>query len=210
MFIPTTVSWVVDPINYWIGWPSQPKHNPTKFYYFIELGAYIHQLLWTEVKRSDALEMIIHHIATISLLVLSYLACFTRIGTVVLFLHDLSDVFLEAAKCLNYTSKAAGRKYFGPISEVVFAVFAITFFITRLVLYPRYVLHSVLWVGPTATIYSQHFAGYYIFVVFLVILQFLHIFWFYLIAKMVFVMFTSGITKDIRSDDENEDEVKKE
>ena len=49
-------------------------------YYHIELGCYLHQLLWTEVSRSDALEMILHHLITICLLIFSYLTNFTRIG----------------------------------------------------------------------------------------------------------------------------------
>ena len=79
-------------------------------YYQIELGCYIHQLLWTEASRSDALEMVLHHLITICLLVLSYLTNFTRVGASILFIHDLADIFLETAKVLNYTSQAPGHQ----------------------------------------------------------------------------------------------------
>jgi hypothetical protein len=40
----------------------------------------------------------IHHIATTLLLVYSYYVNFTRVGVMVLLVHDMSDIFLEAAK----------------------------------------------------------------------------------------------------------------
>jgi hypothetical protein len=40
----------------------------------------------------------IHHVATVGLLVYSYYLNFTRIGVMVMLVHDASDVFLEAAK----------------------------------------------------------------------------------------------------------------
>ena len=36
-------------------------------------------------------------------------------------------------------------------------------------------------------------------------LQVLHVFWFYLIARMIYKLATTGIEKDERSDDEDED-----
>lgn len=40
----------------------------------------------------------IHHVATVFLLVYSYWVNFTRIGVMILLVHDSSDIFLEAAK----------------------------------------------------------------------------------------------------------------
>ena len=41
--------------------------------------------------------MVIHHIVTTILLVLSYNTGFFRIGCVIILLHDVSDVFLEVS-----------------------------------------------------------------------------------------------------------------
>lgn len=43
----------------------------------------------------------VHHIATVLLLVYSYYVNFARVGTMVLITHDISDIFLELAKLLR-------------------------------------------------------------------------------------------------------------
>ena len=41
--------------------------------------------------------MAIHHVVTIMLTVFSYSSGFFRIGSVIMFLHDLADIFLEVS-----------------------------------------------------------------------------------------------------------------
>lgn len=48
-----------------------------------------------DVRRSDYYEMATHHIATISLLSMSFTINFVRIGTLILFIHDSADIFLS-------------------------------------------------------------------------------------------------------------------
>lgn len=81
-------------------------------------------------------------------------------------------------------------------------VFAITFAITRLYIYPRYVLYEVIFESPKT--FGSDWIGYWAFAVLLSILQVLHIFWYSLIAKMIYKLVTTGIEKDERSDDEDE------
>lgn len=54
-----------------------------------------------QVRRKDWLESMVHHIATVLLLVYSYYVNFARVGTMVLITHDISDIFLELAKLLR-------------------------------------------------------------------------------------------------------------
>lgn len=197
-----TASWITETMNHWRGWPMHDLTDAIKFYYQVELGAYIHQLFWTEVSRSDAYEMILHHVTTISLIVLSYLTNYTRVGTSILLLHDLADVFLESAKIFNYTSKAKGHEWTKHLCDILFVCFAVTFFATRLVMYPRFIIYSVLFEAPD--VFGIEWIGFWVFAGLLVVLQCLHIFWFYLIGKMVYRLITTGIEKDERSDDEEE------
>ena len=203
IFTPTTVSWVLDTRMHWQGWPLQGVSSGISYYYQIELGAYLHQLMWTEVSRSDSLEMAVHHLATILLVVGSYLTNFTRIGASILLLHDISDVFLESAKVFNYISKAKGGKWASSVCDALFALFAISFLITRLIVYPRYLVHSFLFEAPEI---MGYWPGYTVFSGLLLILQGLHIFWFYLILRMIPSLLSTGIQKDERSDDEAEGE----
>jgi ceramide synthetase len=164
--------------------------------------------MWTEVSRSDAIQMISHHFITIALLVASYLTNFVRLGSIILLIHDLSDVPLEFAKCLNYTAKArgGGNLWMQPYVDIIFGIFMVTFFVTRLVIYPRQVLMSLFIEG--IDYFGCNFLGCYVFLGLLVALQCLHIFWFYLIARMAYGLLVVGkVEKDVRSDDEGEDVV---
>lgn len=201
LFFPQTASWVLDTKKHWQDWPMQEVTPLLMYYYKIELGAYIHQIMWTEVSRSDSVEMVIHHLATILLIVGSYMTSFTRIGASILLLHDYSDILLESAKIFNYISKAKGGKWACTVCDTLFALFAISFAITRLIFYPRYLVYSLLYEAPAIL---GTWPGYPLFAVLLLVLQGLHIFWFYLILRMIPSLLSTGIQKDERSDDETE------
>ena len=49
-------------------------------------------MLWN---LQDFVANVIHHIATVILISFSYLCNFTRIGAMVMVIHDISDIFLE-------------------------------------------------------------------------------------------------------------------
>lgn len=54
--------------------------------------------------------MLIHHIVTIMLICMSYDLGVHRIGVVLLLLHNISDVFLDSAKCFHYVG-LVGRRH---------------------------------------------------------------------------------------------------
>lgn len=43
----------------------------------------------------DFWQMVVHHIVTVLLLIFSYYSGFFRIGSIIVLLHDLADIFLE-------------------------------------------------------------------------------------------------------------------
>lgn len=202
LFQPKSVEWINDTSKYWQGWPYQPIDDNIKLLYQLQLACYFHQLSWIELPlRSDSKEMMLHHFATISLIGLSYITSFTRIGTTIFLAHDVADIFLESAKCFNYTSRTVGRKHLSIYCDVLFGIFAIIFFVTRLILYPRYMVWSLVYEAPK--LLGGMWPGWYAFAGLLTLLQLLHIFWFYLIVRMISKLITTGIDKDVRSDDED-------
>jgi len=205
LFYPEPQEWVMDTRKHWLGWP-QPVSNTVVVYYQLALGCYLHQLMWTEVSRSDALEMILHHITTILLLGMSFLTQFTRVGASILLVHDVADVFLESAKCFNYAAQnnAGCKRWASPLCDVLFGCFAVSFFVTRLIIYPRYLVWSLVVESPP--LLGGSWPGHWGFSGLLLTLLALHVFWFMLICKMIYRMFTTGIEKDERSDDEEETE----
>ena len=178
-----------------------------------ELSFYVSLLctIFTDVKRKDFLEQVIHHFATVSLIAFSYVCGYTRIGTLVMWCHDVSDIFLEGAKLCVYSKKNS-------LADLLFVGFGVVFFIrfllsqffwkinfeflSRLVYYPFWIVHTS-WV-KSMWIFSP-FPGYYLFNFLLMVLQVLHIFWFYLIVKMAFRLMSGNQVEDSRSDSEESD-----
>jgi ceramide synthetase len=142
-----------------------------------ELSFYISLLLTItmDIQRKDFWEMFVHHIATISLMLLSYTGNFVRIGSLILLLHDISDIFLEGAKLTNYVLDGASV-----ICDVLFGLFALVFGTTRLFYFPFFVLWTISFdsfevFGAES---SALWTGRRIFMVFLYTLQALHCFWY--------------------------------
>jgi len=202
LFVPNKAIWISDTKQYWEGWPYQKIEDNIKLLYQLQLACYFHQLSWIELPlRSDSKEMMLHHIATITLTGLSYLTSFTRIGATIFFTHDIADIFLESAKCFNYIARTEGRKHLSIYCDILFGIFAIIFFVTRLIFYPRYMVWSLVKEAPE--LLGGIWPGWYAFAGLLILLLLLHVFWFYLIVRMIYKLVTTGIDKDVRSDDED-------
>lgn len=119
----------------------------------------IFALIFWETKRSDWGVSMSHHVATAILIVFSYVSryssrinifftgfnctpnlyesiCrFARVGSVVLALHDASDIFLEIGKM----SKYSGVEW---LASTAFILFVLSWIILRLVYFPFWILRS--------------------------------------------------------------------
>lgn len=149
--------------------------------------------------------MFIHHLATIGLLLLSYTGNFVRIGTLIMLLHDVSDIFLEGAKLFNY-AYGDGESIW---TDVFFGCFAVVFGATRLIYFPFWVLWVIAYDSQTlfiAQFWTTHnWPGVRMFQGMLYTLQVLHIFWYKTIVTMVKAAIEKGVVeKDIRSAEEDD------
>ena len=98
---------------------------------------------------------------------------------------------LQLAKMLHYAKLERS-------AEFVFAVFAVLFFITRLVVFPFRLIWAVAFDLPYHT---GHFPAQIMGLSLLILLQVLHIYWFKLIALMVCQLLKGQrVKKDVRSD----------
>ncbi|CAF1553521.1 unnamed protein product [Rotaria sp. Silwood1] len=193
-------SWTWNTQDCWLNYPNHLLTDDIFWYYMIELAFYwsLIFLQFIDVKRKDFWQMFLHHIATIFLLSFSYIVNFVRIGTLVLVIHDCGDYWLESGKMAKY---ARAQK----ICNILFIIFAIVWFITRLCYYPYKVLYTTTFEELTIL---GFFPAYYVFNGFLILLQILHYFWFYLICRVAISAYKAGkVKKDDRSDsDESDDE----
>lgn len=190
--------WFYDTREVWTGFPKQTMLESQYWYYILEMSFY-GSLLFSvafDVKRKDFKEQIIHHLATLVLLSFSWCVNYIRIGTLVMLVHDASDVLLESAKLFNYAK-------WEKTSLAIFVVFSVVFLVTRLIIFPFWLIHCT-WVYPIH--HYPAFFGYYFFNVMLVVLLGLHVFWAYLILGMMRKFMFGTLTRDERSDYEEEDE----
>lgn len=179
-------------------WADYPMAAPTidvTWYYWLSMGHYIHLFCaqFADIKRKDFVEMVVHHIVTLLLLTFSWMVNFTRIGALVLAVHDGCDVFLQLAKLFNYM-------HLQMFTDATFAVFAITFFVCRLIIFPgRIIYSSLVWTVTTGG-YKPWFV-YYFFNGLLLSLLVLHFIWFSIIMSMLIRWLRTGeMKKDARSD----------
>ncbi|KAL3582070.1 hypothetical protein D5086_016402 [Populus alba] len=135
--------WLGNTKYFWVGpgsqaWPDQKMKLKLKAVYMYAAGFYtysIFALIFWETRRSDFGVSMSHHVATVILIVLSYILRFGRVGSVVLAIHDASDVFLEVGKMSKY-SGAEG------VASFAFILFVLSWILLRLIYYPFWVLWS--------------------------------------------------------------------
>lgn len=109
--------------------------------------------------------------------------------------HDSSDFLLESAKMFHYAGWTR-------TCDSLFVIFSLVFLVARLVVFPGRVIHTTL---VASLEFFQPFFGYYFLNALLLVLQALHIFWAYLILRMLFkFVFLGKVERDERSDEESE------
>ncbi|CAL5333721.1 unnamed protein product [Camellia sinensis] len=202
-------SWFKDTKGYFRGWPNQELKLPLKLFYMCQCGFYVYSivaLLTWETRRKDFAVMMSHHVVTVILIGYSYIASFFRIGSIILALHDASDVFLEAAKVFKYSEKELG-------ASVFFGLFAISWLILRLIVFPFWVINSSSYHICEFLRCSEAYpmSLYYVFNTMLLTLLVFHIYWWVLICSMITRQLKNRgkVGEDIRSAKKKEEEKSK-
>ncbi|WOK94120.1 ASC1-like protein 1 [Canna indica] len=205
--------WFTSTRYFWVGpgdqvWPDQKIKLKLKAVYMYAAGFYtysIFALMFWETRRSDFGVSMSHHVATVILIVLSYIFRFARVGSVVLALHDASDVFLEVGKM----SKYSGADW---LANSSFLLFVASWVLCRLTYFPFWILRSTSYEVLLTLDKEKHkFEGpiyYYVFNTLLFSLLVLHIYWWVLIYRMLVkqIQARGHVGDDVRSDSESEEE----
>nr|XP_023653417.1 ceramide synthase 6 [Paramormyrops kingsleyae] len=170
-------TWIWNTKYCWYSYPYQPLTVDLHYYYVLQLSFYLSMLFmqFTDIRKKDFLLILMHHLATILLVTFSYVNNMVRVGSLVMCLHDAADVLMEAAKMANYAKCQR-------VCNVIFVMFALVFVSSRLGVYPIWVLNTTLFesweiIGP--------YPSWWVFNSLLLLLQVLHVFWFYLIVRLL-------------------------
>lgn len=136
----------------------------------------------------------IHHVVTSGLLFYSYAVNFTRVGVVIILIHDVSDIFLEMAKLCRYANR-------DDLGVPAFVVFFVSWVICRVVIFPLFVIRSTLF-EPVVLVAARYGIEprphWEIFNGLLLVLFVLHLYWTVLIFQVIQRQFTHGTITDVR------------
>jgi hypothetical protein len=169
-------------------------------YYLWELGFYISALFThftLETRRKDFVEMAIHHVVTIGLIYFSHSLHLERLGLLVLLVHDVADIFLEAAKLLE----CVGLEF---LATLCFSCLLIVWPVSRMYYFPVKIIRS--WMVEHQPMNVPYYTP---FLIALFVLQALHIYWFILIIKVALRKIFKGKISDVREDSVVENNKKK-
>ncbi|ERN00610.1 hypothetical protein AMTR_s00091p00092100 [Amborella trichopoda] len=197
--------WFTDRKQFFEGWPNQELKFTLILYYMCQCGFYAYSIaaiLKWETRRKDFHIMMSHHVITVVLIWMSFISRFFRIGSIILALHDVNDVFMETAKLSKYT----GNEH---AASTCFGFFAISWFLLRLIYFPFWVIRSSSHDAVDVFVLSKgyHSFLYYLLNTMLITLLIFHIYWGILIFFMVSRQLKNRgqVGEDIRSDSDNED-----
>jgi sphingoid base N-palmitoyltransferase len=171
-------------------WESRPYPLHIRVYYYIEFSYYFVEIfyLFSEHYFKDFSVFLIHHMATLGLIALSYNNDFLRYGVAIMALHDISDPFLEIGKLVIYTKKT-------PYSALLFVIFTTVFFSSRLVVYPCFIVRPAFYFITDLAPNCQNYA----ILVMLSSLVVLHIIWAMIILRIGWGLVATCNLKDTRS-----------
>ncbi|THH08649.1 hypothetical protein EW145_g2568 [Phellinidium pouzarii] len=202
--------------NFWIGYPHWDLKPALKRYYLMHLSYWIQQLIVLALKiekpRNDFHELVAHHIVTLWLIGWSYGINMTLIGNAVFVSMDIPDTFLALSKLLNYLNLERTKAV-----SFVFFIGIWTYFRHYLNVV---MLHSI-WTEfdlipdearffrPSDGVWMAGWMKYQIFTPVL-LLQFLNLFWYFLILRILYRTLTGSQITDVRSDDEDDGNDEKE
>jgi len=162
------------------------------------------RLGWNKTCRGDAREMMIHHLVTNLLIFASSHLRFTRIGSMIFLIHDISDVPVDLSKLANFLKWKTG-------TVVFYTIMLIMWVITRLGILPFVIFKSILIESSLLVIsgsmsqYSYDVGGTF-FVLLIGILILLHLFWFHLLVNMGWRLLTKGEAHDLTEHKNGEDQ----
>ncbi|KDP42279.1 hypothetical protein JCGZ_01603 [Jatropha curcas] len=197
--------WFRNTREFFRGWPDHELRLPLKLFYMCQCGFYIYSiaaLLTWETRRKDFAVMMSHHVITVMLIGCSYIAGFFRIGSIILALHDASDVFLEAAKVFKYSGRELG-------ASICFGLFALSWLILRLIFFPFWLIkassNDIKDCMDLSKAYPRSL--YYVLNTMLLMLLVFHIYWWVLICSMIMKQLRNRgrVGEDIRSDSDDDE-----
>lgn len=156
------------------------KPDYFNIYYLSALSYCLTDLIWLLFiyeAQSDFILMLLHHTCTISLVSFSYLTNYSNIGAIVLFIHDVGDIFVNLIRItINSDAKSI-------ITEIQGVILILVFIYTRIFVFLKLIIS--IWCGLN---WEWHFVTKCLWF-FLTFLYIMHINWVCLIFNKLYNAF---------------------
>ena len=159
---------------------------------------------WSPTCRGDFREMAIHHVITNALIVTSSFFRFTRIGSMVFILHDISDIPVDMSKLANFVKWKTA-------TTVCFITLLIFWVLLRLLMLPMVIIKTVLYESAVLIdeipVSQAHYHLMYLsmFQVLLVGILLLHGVWFVILVRIALRLALKGEAHDLSEHKKGED-----
>lgn len=174
------------------GYPGSFYHEKPQFFdlhYFICLSYSFVDWIWLVFiydRQSDFFNMLLHHLCTSSLIIFSYVTNYSNVGSIVLFLHNWTDVVVYFNRILLYCRFPALPKKFVPVT-LLFAFLYGRIYVFGDVIYTIYYYITWEWEWEWVTFSLWGF---------LVFLYLMHFNWTYVLLKRMFNIAVYGAYED--------------
>ncbi|KAK1897542.1 Ceramide synthase 1, partial [Dissostichus eleginoides] len=194
----TSYSFFHDPPSVFYNWQSgMSVPADIAIAYLIQGSFYGHSIyatVYMDAWRKDSAVMVVHHIITLALICFSYAFRYHNVGILVLFLHDINDIQLDA--------EGGGVLLLNDVLSNMGSVsFSITWFWFRLYWFPLKVLYATC-VSSLQSVPNIPF--YFFFNTLLFTLLLMNIYWFLFIVVFVVKVLKVKEVNDVREYEEEE------
>lgn len=137
--------------------------------------------------RNDFIEMLLHHSMTVFLIGLAYYMNYVTMSLLVLFTHDISDMFVYLTRVFVDTD-------FKKATLASYTLLMVSWAYTRLIVFPVELIATATYFNPV----YEEIHGMWLLGGMLHFLLVLHFYWFYLLIKMGMRFATKGKVQDIQ------------
>jgi len=113
---------------FWTGYPHVSLTFMTKFFFIIQMSYWIHvfpEFYFQKVKREDIPNKSIFAVASFLIGAIIYVLNLTRIGMVLIFIDNLTNLLFHASRILHFSGKQS-------VSSISFNIYNVLFVIARL------------------------------------------------------------------------------
>ena len=184
-FFPKDLGGKAEPIMMYEGVPFSKEYPYAVLFYMVQFGRHLHTLIdycvykWRNPKFW---EMFLHHCMAVFLIFFSYLTNNLRVGILVLFVHDPSDIFLCSARLIeSFRNHPSSLKYANYILFIASWVFF------RLYAFPKCIVGSAI--SAYMIFDVERLASPMLFLILMLsALVILHSYWFIFILRILVTM----------------------